>query len=81
MRFPNASLNQQIRRLVYAVTPAESTFEKAQDVPDYLNEVRKILNSSVLVSISYFKIPMPTIQYTLHTVQARSIYQNKMKQI
>ena len=39
MRFPNASLDQQIRRLVYAVTPWESSFAKVEDVPDYLNEV------------------------------------------
>ena len=39
MRFPNASVGEQIRRLFYAVTPKETTFEKVEDVPNYLNEV------------------------------------------
>ena len=54
MRFPNASLNHQIRRFVYAVTPWETSFEKTEDVPDYLNEVRKILMFSCVSVCTIF---------------------------
>ena len=38
--FGNVSFTLGVRRLFYAVTPNESSFEKVEDVPDYLNEVR-----------------------------------------
>eukprot|EP00112_Aurelia_sp_Birch-Aquarium-sp1_P023453 Seg70.4 transcript_id=Seg70.4/GoldUCD/mRNA.D3Y31 product="Alkylglycerol monooxygenase" protein_id=Seg70.4/GoldUCD/D3Y31 len=49
MRFPNASLNHQIRRFVYAVTPWETSFEKTEDVPDYLNEAIPLFMAAIVV--------------------------------
>ena len=37
--FGNVSLSLGIRRFFYAVSPNETSFEKLEDVPDYLNEV------------------------------------------
>ena len=37
--FGNTSVTLGVRRLFYAVTPNESSFEKLEDVPNYLNEV------------------------------------------
>ncbi len=36
------------RRLFYAVTPNETSFASADDVPDYLVEVRKLKGHSVI---------------------------------
>ncbi|XP_065068859.1 alkylglycerol monooxygenase-like isoform X2 [Rhopilema esculentum] len=49
MRFPNASVGEQIRRLFYAVTPKETTFEKVEDVPNYLNEALPIFLAAIAV--------------------------------
>ena len=38
--FGNTNFSVGVRRLFYAVTPNETSFEKLEDVPDYLNEVR-----------------------------------------
>jgi hypothetical protein len=37
--FGKTSFTVGVRRLFYAVTPNETSFEKLEDVPDYLNEV------------------------------------------
>eukprot|EP00794_Sanderia_malayensis_P015972 gene15972-17580_t len=49
IRLPNATLNEQLRRFFYAVTPSESSFEKVQHVPDYLNEAIPLFMVAVIV--------------------------------
>ncbi|XP_065068854.1 alkylglycerol monooxygenase-like isoform X1 [Rhopilema esculentum] len=49
MRFPNATASEQIRRIFYAVTPWESSYEKVDDVPDYLNEAVPVFIAAIAV--------------------------------
>ena len=42
MVFSNATTGEKLRRFWYTITPSETSFERIEDVPDYLNEVRNI---------------------------------------
>ena len=47
--FGNTNFSVGVRRLFYAVTPNETSFEKLEDVPDYLNEAIPFFNGAILL--------------------------------
>ena len=49
----NVSFSLGVRRLFYVVTPNETSFEKLEDVPDYLNEVCKFNPIIFAVDVVY----------------------------
>ena len=49
----NVSISLGVRRLFYVVTPNETSFEKLEDVPDYLNEVCKLNPIIFAVDVVY----------------------------
>ena len=51
--FGNVSFSLGVRRLFYVVTPNETSFEKLEDVPDYLNEVCQLNPIIFAVDVVY----------------------------